>query len=339
MFKLKFKFIIKKIYFTFKKLVLFFVSPIYLKLKTYDKIYSVSIIIPTYKPNPFIEIAVASIVNQKKINTEDLEIIIIVNGSNFEYYKKLLDLYRLTKGIKVYYTNQLGASVARNIGLEKVTKNNFLFLDDDDYLEPYFLHNNFKFLNNDIDVICCALIDFNKNSYNYNTYINSELIKNAFCKTKNIVKVGSLFSTVTAKIYSSSLLTRFEKFHEDFHHSEDIIYWIDNIGKINKNIVCSSIFKNSSYVRRITKNSLSRPAKKEEFSFYIFDRIKIIEYISAKMLSRYKNDNIHKFYENKLNSQISFIKQYYNKVDNKTKKRIEEVIYNSDSFVLKDNFK
>ena len=119
----------------FRKLI-FFVNNIILYFKP---LKSVTVIIPTYIDNEYIYYCIQSVLEQKKIPQKKLEIIIVVNGQAVSYYKKLKKLYSVNKNIKVIYTQSKGY-VARNLAMTKVTKDCFTFLDDDDYLQPYFLY-------------------------------------------------------------------------------------------------------------------------------------------------------------------------------------------------------
>lgn len=98
----------------------------------------VSIIIPTYKGEENVLIAVRSAIGQRNINKE----IIVVddNGegsaSQIRTYNKLS--YYIDNNLITYVThkNNKNGSAARNTGVEHSTGKYLIFLDDDDYIFP-----------------------------------------------------------------------------------------------------------------------------------------------------------------------------------------------------------
>ncbi|MFA5650342.1 MAG: glycosyltransferase [Proteiniphilum sp.] len=91
----------------------------------------VSVIIPVYNTEAYVEAAVRSIMNQ---TLRDIEIIIINDGStdnSLSVIKKLAG-----EDVRVQYFSQVnqGQSVARNAGVEKAEGKYLYFMDSDDFL-------------------------------------------------------------------------------------------------------------------------------------------------------------------------------------------------------------
>lgn len=91
----------------------------------------VSVIIPVYNAELFIAETIGSVLAQTYTN---IEIVVVDNGSTDNtalWFKENVN----TK-IKYYYTQNKGASAARNFGLTKATGEYIQFLDADDILHP-----------------------------------------------------------------------------------------------------------------------------------------------------------------------------------------------------------
>lgn len=96
----------------------------------------ISIILPVYNTEKYLERCINSIVNQ---SYNDLEIIIIDDGST-DGSARICDEWREKDSrIKVIHKQNEGVSVARNTGLE-ISKGDFIFfIDSDDYINNNYL--------------------------------------------------------------------------------------------------------------------------------------------------------------------------------------------------------
>lgn len=116
-----------------------------------------SIVIPVFNTKiEYINEAVYSCLRQ---TYENLEIIIIDDGSNEECAKELDLLKELDSRVIVQHKNNEGVSAARNTGIQKSKGDYVLFLDADDSFEPNALEILITMLdkNSDIDVIIFSL--------------------------------------------------------------------------------------------------------------------------------------------------------------------------------------
>lgn len=103
---------------------------------------SVSIIIPVYNSEEYLEECINSLLNQQ---FDDFEIILIDDGSTDKspdigkrYAKKYSEIFCLVQ------EQNCGQSVARNIGLDQASKDYIYFLDSDDKIAPYRLKKILK---------------------------------------------------------------------------------------------------------------------------------------------------------------------------------------------------
>lgn len=108
-----------------------------------ENYFTLSVIIPVYNCERFIEKAIASVIAQPEI-TE----ILIVNDGSSDGTELLLDQLQLQSPlIRVYHhanKGNKGRSASRNLGIQKATGNFIAFLDADDYFLPNRFVNDFK---------------------------------------------------------------------------------------------------------------------------------------------------------------------------------------------------
>ncbi|MBD5398044.1 glycosyltransferase [bacterium] len=101
-----------------------------LEEKTSPKI---SIIVPVYNVEKYLQRCLDSLVNQ---TLKDIEIICINDGSKDNSYKILKDYAKRDKRIKVFTQDNSGPAKARNVGLKNATGEFIMFCDsDDEYTE------------------------------------------------------------------------------------------------------------------------------------------------------------------------------------------------------------
>lgn len=97
----------------------------------------ISVIMPVYNVEKYIETALKSIVNQTYKN---LEIIIVDDGSTDKSIQIIKDKFK-DKRIKLINQKNQGLSMARNTGIDNAIGEFIFFVDSDDYVEPELIYN------------------------------------------------------------------------------------------------------------------------------------------------------------------------------------------------------
>lgn len=93
----------------------------------------ISVIVPVYNVEAYIEQCINSILKQAY---SDLEILLIDDGSP-DRCGLICDKYaEIDKRIRVFHTDNRGLSSARNLGLSKAVGDYIAFVDSDDWIEP-----------------------------------------------------------------------------------------------------------------------------------------------------------------------------------------------------------
>ena len=116
--------------------------------------YKISIIVPVYKVEKYLDKCVESIVNQTYKN---LEIILVDDGSP-DTCPQLCDKWKeKDERIKVIHKQNGGLSDARNFGIEASTGELIMFVDSDDYLDVTICEKLLSLLEqNNADFSMCA---------------------------------------------------------------------------------------------------------------------------------------------------------------------------------------
>ncbi|WP_423818465.1 glycosyltransferase family A protein [Salinimicrobium sp. TIG7-5_MAKvit] len=120
----------------------------------------VSIVIPCYNDEKFVEEAVFSALNQTYLNKE---IIVVDDGSNKET-KIVLEKLRPSLNDLIFQENK-GQSAARNRGIIASNGNLISMLDSDDYLDPTFCEKAVKIFETEKEakIVSCYARRFNTN--------------------------------------------------------------------------------------------------------------------------------------------------------------------------------
>ena len=93
----------------------------------------ISVIVPVYKVEKYLNKCVQSIVNQTYKN---LEIILVDDGSPDNCPEMCDEWAKKDSRIKVIHQENAGLAEARNSGISVATGEFFMFIDSDDYAEP-----------------------------------------------------------------------------------------------------------------------------------------------------------------------------------------------------------
>ena len=119
----------------------------------------ISIIVPIYNMEDYLEKCIKSILAQTYTN---FELLLIDDGST-DNCGQISDKYaEIDKRIRVYHELNRGVCEARNIGLSKVKGNYICFIDPDDYVREDYLEQLYVTITqNNTKVAVCNFINFN----------------------------------------------------------------------------------------------------------------------------------------------------------------------------------
>lgn len=197
----------------------------------------VSIIVPVYNVEKYLEKCLDSLVNQ---TMKDIEIIVVNDGSP-DNSQKIIDKYikKYPKLIKGYVKENGGLSDARNYGIE-IAKGEYIgFVDSDDYVEPTMFEKLYKKAKeNDFDIAVC---DVNLVG-NSEAYISSEVSSDIYQKNDVKKQMINIYPVAWNKIYKKTLFnkkTMFKKgvWYEDVEFLYRLFPYIKSIGVIKEALI------------------------------------------------------------------------------------------------------
>ena len=112
-----------------------------------------SVIIPVYQADKFLNRCVDSVLSQTYV---DLEVILIDDGST-DNSGRICDTYAsLDKRVRVLHKSNAGVAAARNSGLDMAVGEYITFVDSDDYIEPNMYQSLIDVAqNHDCDIVMC----------------------------------------------------------------------------------------------------------------------------------------------------------------------------------------
>jgi len=180
----------------------------------------VSIIVPVYNVEKYIDKCLDSLVNQ---TLEDIEIIVVNDGTKDKSQVIIDDYARKYPGkVYSYIKKNGGLSSARNYGLQKATGEYVGFVDSDDYVEYDMYEKMYdRAVTTKSDIVCCQM------TYKYNTYAEKKKFIHPEYFGKSIKEEPHILveakSYAVNKIYKKKLWNNFE-FPNQHYEDSAIIY-------------------------------------------------------------------------------------------------------------------
>ena len=179
----------------------------------------ISVIVPVYKVEKYLDRCVESIVNQTYTN---LEIILVDDGSP-DNCPVMCDTWaEKDSRIRAIHKVNGGLSDARNAGMEEAKGEYIGFVDSDDWVEPGFYQNLYDLLQaHDADIAECGVnfIDENGKLLRQRKLISTDKVLLRVDAIKHLMKEDGIYQTVWNKLYRRETIggILFEKgrLHED----------------------------------------------------------------------------------------------------------------------------
>lgn len=134
----------------------------------------ISIIIPVYNVENYIDNCLESVVNQTYSN---LEIILVNDGSTDNSINKCCEWEARDHRVVVYNKKNGGASAARNYGLDRVNGEYIMFIDSDDYIDKYMVEKLYSSLREEKgEVSMCDSVRVDNYNYNIKNSLKREIL-------------------------------------------------------------------------------------------------------------------------------------------------------------------
>ena len=116
----------------------------------------ISVIVPVYKVEPYLDKCISSVVNQTYKN---LEIILVDDGSP-DNCPTMCDAWaEKDSRIRVLHQRNQGGGAARNAGLDLASGSLIAFVDSDDYIVPDMYAHLYTLLEQSVDIAECSYVE------------------------------------------------------------------------------------------------------------------------------------------------------------------------------------
>lgn len=293
----------------------------------------ISVIVPVYNVEEYIEKCLDSIINQTYKN---LQIIIVDDGSP-DNSGKICDEYaKKDNRITVLHKENGGVSFARNIGLQNATGNWVTFVDSDDWIENDYIEQLLIIAKQDnADVVLCG---YNRVNNTAGQEINATGGKDTFSQFEYLIKTlnpQTGFGFCHMKLIKKDRIQNL-KFDENLVVGEDALFNM----QLSKNIKNAVFYKKALYNYRNNSNSVVKRYDDNYAKKYLESMKKCKEYIS----NNYNDTNIIQNYYNYVAYHAMLVAVNYcfhpeNKIKRKT--QLLKEICNYDIFkegILNSNF-
>lgn len=218
----------------------------------------VSIIIPIYNSEKYVSKCLDSVVNQ---TYENIEIILINDGSKDNSINIIKDYAKKDKRIVVIDKENEGVSKTRNLGIKKSTGDYIMFIDNDDYIDKTYVETYIK--NSDYDIVIGSYkrTDIeDKILFKYNLDENSDW-------SKYVVLAP------WAKLYRRDFLINNNIEFLDYGIGEDVYFNLLCYSKTNKIKVINDFKYNWFYNDKSVSNTKQKGLKKSIDITVLLDNI------------------------------------------------------------------
>lgn len=244
-------------------------------LKLKDEDFLISIVIPIYNAEKYLEECLNSIKNQTYKNFE----VIMVNDGSKDESETICKRFSEDDSRFRYFTKSNGGvSSARNLGLDNVKGDFITFIDSDDWIAEKHLElliNSIKKTNSDIVVSCYKEFD---NIDTYYTIVYTKQEKNLLNFEKmnrddfltifpKLMSINVCFNNAVAKLFRKELVNNL-RFDTSIKYGEDLDFYFS----LYLNVESVSYVDELTYVYRIhgdsTTSNFNQEYAEQELSIF-----------------------------------------------------------------------
>ena len=246
--------------------------------------YDVSVIIPVYNGEEYIESCIESICKQDYARMDRIQIIIINDGSKDDSLKicKAIIEKETTVKINLINSENQGVSAARNKGMKKAKGKYIMFLDSDDFITEDTISKLVSFFDNHYDEIDLATYPM----YEYKEGVKKKKILQRYEDYFDTTRVYDLKTEYQAIQPTMNIIMKnyFDEnllFEENVSFNEDTLFNTQVLMKKQK----IGYVKEAKYMYRIHESSTTNTRQNNLFSFEQY------MYVFEKLFSMYKDEN------------------------------------------------
>ncbi|WP_195244231.1 glycosyltransferase family 2 protein [Clostridium celatum] len=217
----------------------------------------ISIIIPVYNAEKYLEQCIDSVLNQSIGNWE----LILVNDGSKDSSGSICDRYKdIDKRIDVIHISNSGVSHARNVGIRQANSKYVMFVDSDDWIHRDMLKDMLKTIKNTNDQLVVSGVTnvFKDKQIEKNfTKIESISLENNSEGFIELIKDYSIYGPCR-KIYIKEIIDKNNIcFKKELFFGEDLVFNLQYL----EHIKSISIINKSYYYYRMNETSITNTFK------------------------------------------------------------------------------
>lgn len=183
----------------------------------------VSVVIPVYNAEKYLDSCIKSILQQKDVATE----ILLIDDGSTDSSGSICNRYAETyENISVVHQDNSGQSVARNTGLKMAHGRYVTFTDNDDKMLPSMLNKMVSAGDKyNADIICCNYQEIDENGViSHTESTNQEYILNHEEALVHFYSKDKIYSQCWSKLYRRRMLVDFHIENDPVRYDEDLIF-------------------------------------------------------------------------------------------------------------------
>ena len=200
---------------------------------------TVSVIIPVYNTGIYLEKCLNSVIES---DYKDIDIILINDGSKDDVTLEILDKYKNYPKIRYFNNENMGISLSRNFGLDRVDGEYLMFVDSDDYIEKDMISKMVnRIIKDKTDMVQASFyVEYEHYKLRRVRPKNDVLSKDEMLKA--LMKNMGVNNYLWGKLYRSEIFEDI-RFNKDYKGFEDV----EIMPKIFMKLNSASLMKNRFY--------------------------------------------------------------------------------------------
>ncbi len=209
-------------------------------------IYSelISIIVPVYNVERYLEKCINSIIAQ---TYDNIEIILVNDGSTDDSTSIIARFEKVDSRVRSYSQDNGGLSAARNTGIDNAKGRYIAFVDGDDYIHPRMveiLYNNL--INTDSDISVCDLFWISEEEKTEEYIDNNITVFNGINVLRKMIRDDLISVVAWNKLYKREIFNSLRYPVGRLHEDEFVIHRI--LSQCNRSVYSTA--KLYYYIRR-----------------------------------------------------------------------------------------
>lgn len=287
----------------------------------------VSVIVPAYNCEQYIEKSLYSILSQSYKN---IEVIVIDDGSEDATFSIIKKIQQNDSRVILIHQDNSGVSVARNVGIARASGRYLTFCDSDDYMKSTEIESAVNAIGDDkrCQLICWKYFRDDSSVINEQTNYMYEINKE---EVPEIIYDKNIGGYLWTKLFDMEIITKNSiRFDERIHFLEDELFVLNYLLKCEKVIVLNEYF----YYYNLNMTSITNQKMSSKVLSYVLAKEE--EYRISKEF--HNSDFEEKAYAELLKTYSIFFKKILLNYNESDKMQWLRYIFNGINKYYKEDF-